>query len=82
MTTLSFLYLLECAMEAWNLAEEEGSGDNETCSDSAWNRNSTREEDYDPEFSAIVGPHVVCNDLFCGLRALSFVGPKKDGRWP
>ena len=78
-TNFCFICLSECAMQSWNMSEEEGSGSNETCSNGDWENNSTNKDVYNPHFSAVVGPHFVCDDYFCGLRALSFRGPKKDG---
>ena len=61
------------------MTREEASAANDTCSGDDLESNSTLEDEYAPEFSSVVGPHYVCNSRFCGLRSLSFVGPRQDG---
>ena len=61
------------------MTREEASAANDTCSGDGLESNSTLEDEYEPEFSSVVGPHYVCNSRFCGLRSLSFVGPRQDG---
>ena len=73
-------YLSECALqEDLVVTREEASAANDTCSGDDLESNSTLEDEYEPEFSSVVGPHYVCNSRFCGLRSLSFVGPRQDG---
>ena len=74
-------YLSECALqEDLVMTRDEASAANDTCSGDDLESNSTRDDQYEPQFSSVVGPHYVCNSRFCGLRSLSFVGPRQDGR--
>ena len=74
-------YLLECALqEDLVMTRDEASAANDTCSGDDLESNSTRDDEYEPQFSSVVGPHYVCDSRFCGLRSLSFVGPQQDGR--
>ena len=61
------------------MTRDEANAANDTCSGDDLESNSTRDDEYEPQFSSVVGPHYVCNSRFCGLRSLSFVGPRQDG---